>query len=308
MRPTMMQLLRRVLPALVALTILAPVTAAQPATPVTTMTVVGTDTLHLRACPETGCKVVASMPLGAEVRVTGDPVGGFVPAEWQGAAGWAYAAFLASGEQVELVREGVPGCDRVALIFNAGIGETPSETILETLAASQRPVTLFAMGWWAEAHPDYLERMTTEANVVVGSHGDTPVMLTGASDTEIVAEIENSAAAIEDVLGYPPVRYYTAYASDSDARVQRVIAEQGYLPVGWTAAGADFHNDDTAQGVYDRVMAGATDGAIIELHLDGPATEASTATALPTIIRDLEARGYTLVTVPEILLPCPTGG
>jgi peptidoglycan/xylan/chitin deacetylase (PgdA/CDA1 family) len=146
--------------------------------------------------------------------------------------------------------------------------------------------------------------MATEANVVVGSHGDTQRTLTDVTDAEIVAEVHNSAAAIDTVLGQPPVPYYTAYASDSDARVQRVIAGQGYLPVGWTAAGADFHDDDTAQDVYGRVMEGATDGAIIELHLDGPSTEQSTATALPTIIRDLEARGYELVTVPEILMPC----
>jgi peptidoglycan/xylan/chitin deacetylase (PgdA/CDA1 family) len=302
MRPMIVP--RCLLPALVALAILAPATAAQPAAPMVTMTVVGTDTLNLRVCPETACDSVAKLPLGAEVRVTGEAVDGFVPAEWQGEIGWLYRTFLADHHQVDLVRRGVPGCNRVALIFNAGIGEQPSQTILDTLVASQAPVTLFAMGWWAETYPDYLLQMAAEANVVVGSHGDTPTMLTDASDEQIAAEVHDSADAIEAVLGYAPIRYYTPYATDSDARVQRVIAAVGYLPVGWTAAGADYHDDDTAQEVYDRVMTGATDGAIIELHLDGPATEQSTATALPTIIRDLEARGYELVTVPEILLPC----
>jgi peptidoglycan/xylan/chitin deacetylase (PgdA/CDA1 family) len=298
-------LMRRLLPALVALTLLAPIAAAQPiehaAAP---MTVVGTDRLYLRDCPETDCDTVASLPLGAEVRVTGEEVGGFVPAEWQGESGWAYQTFLAAGADVELVRQGVPGCGRVALIFNAGIGEAPSETILDTLVETQRPATLFAMGWWAETYPDYLQRMASDANVVVGSHGDTQTMLTGSSDDEIVAEVHNSAEAIEEVLGAPPIRYFTPYATDSDARVQRVIASQGYLPVAWTAAGADYHDDDTARGVYERVIAGATDGAIIELHLDGPATEESTAEALPWIISNLEAQGYELVTLPEILLPC----
>lgn len=297
--------LRRLLPVLVALTLIAPAAAAQPIDQAAAMmTVVGTDRLNLRDCPETNCDTITTMPLGAELRVTGEAVGGFVPAEWNGAAGWAYETFLAADAQVDLVRQGATGCNRVALIFNAGIGEAPSETILDTLVSTQRPATLFAMGWWAEAYPDYLRRMATEANVIVGTHGHTQTMLTGATDDEIVAEIENSAAAIEDVLGAPPVRYYTPYASDSDARVQEVIAAQGYLPVGWTAAGADYHDDDTARGVYERVMNGATDGAIIELHLDGPATERSTAAALPWIISNLEAEGYELVTVPDILLPC----
>ena len=300
--------LRRLLPAVIALMLIAPVTSAQSIEPIEQaadfMSVVGTDRLNLRDCPETACDTLATLPLGAELRITGQAVGGFVPAEWQGTSGWAYRTFLAPEAQVDLIRQGVPGCNRVAIIFNAGIGERPSESILDTLVSTQQPATLFAMGWWAETYPDYLQRMASEANVAIGTHGHTQTMLTGATDSEIVAEVHNSAGSIERVLGYPPERYYTPYATDSDARVQRVIAAEGYLPVGWTVAGADYHDDDTAQGVYERVMNGATDGAIIELHLDGPATEQSTAEALPWIISNLEAEGYELVTLPEILLPC----
>jgi peptidoglycan/xylan/chitin deacetylase (PgdA/CDA1 family) len=298
---------RWLMPIVVALTVISPATVAQASQPATLLTVIGTDTLHLRDCPSTGCDVTASAPLGATLEPTGEPEDGFVPVAWEGHEGWAYETFLAVDDEVDLVREGVPGCNRVALIFNAGIGETPSETILDTLVGSQAPATLFAMGWWAEAHPDYLHRLASEGNVVIGSHGDTQTFLTDATNEEIVAEVDNSAATIETVLDYPPARYFTPYATDSDARVQRVIAEQGYLPLAWTAAAGDYDADDTAAGVYENVMSGAGDGAILELHLDGPATEESTAVALPSIIRDLEARGYTLVTVPEILLPCPNG-
>lgn len=53
------------------------------------------------------------------------------------------------------------------------------------------------------------------------------------------------------------------------------------------------------------MLEGVTDGGIIEFHLDGPAMERSTAAALPGIVAELKARGHTLVTVPEIVLPCP---
>jgi len=297
---------------LVALVLLLPVSAtstlaAPSASPgALPATVIGTNTLYLRDCPVLTCRVVTSIPLGETVDVVGEAVDGFLPVRWRAHEGWAYRLFLsADASQPGLVRSGVPGCNRIALIFNAGIGHQPSESILETLIATQAPVTLFAMGWWAEAYPDYLHRMATGANVVVGTHGDTQTFLTGASDDEVVAEIHNSADAIEAVTGYEPARYYTPYATDSDQRVEAIIAGEGYLPVAWTVAAADYNHDDTAQEVYDRVMGGAHDGAIIELHLDGPATADSTALALPSIIRDLEAEGYQLVTVPEILLPCP---
>ena len=272
-----------------------------------TATVVGTNVVYMRACPVLTCKTVTSVPLDAEVRVAGETIDGFTPVRWQQYEGWVYDLFLSHDGEFELVREGRPGCDRVALIFNAGIGEAPSQSILDTLVSTQTPATLFAMGWWAETYPDYLQEMAEDADVVIGTHGNTQLFLTHASDEQIIAEVNDSATIIESVTGFPTARYYTPYASDSDDRVLQIIAEQGYLPVGWTAAAGDYNDDDTPEDVYQRVMDGARDGAIIELHLDGPATDESTAVVLPTVIRDLEAEGYSLVTVPEIILPCPTG-
>ncbi len=286
----------------------APATAAaasQPDSQVATVT--ATDALYLRDCPVLTCQIVGTATLGDAVEITGEEVGGYVPVAWQGREGWAYRLFLSVGDEpAELIRSGVPGCNRVALIFNAGIGEAPSEAILNTLTATQAPVTLFAMGWWADTYPDYLSRFARDANAVVGSHGDTQLFLTDATDERIAGEIRDSADSIQQVLGYPPARYYTPYATDSDGRVQRVISREGYLPVAWTISAADYTDAETADGVYSRVMGDASDGAIIEFHLDGPATDESTALALPNIIRDLQAQGYRLVSLPEILLPCPS--
>lgn len=267
--------------------------------------VLGTRALNIRDCPDLSCRQLASAPFGSEVTVVGDAINGFSPVEWHDHAGWAYDLFLFGDSEDRLVQRGVPGCNRVALIFNAGIGERPSNAILDTLIETSTPATLFAMGWWAEAYPDYLRAMD-DAGIVIGSHGDTQTFLTDASDDAVRAEVRGSADRIESVIGRAPLRYFTPYASDSDERVRRIIASEGFLPVGWTVSAGDFHNDDTEQGVYDRVMAGVTDGAIIELHLDGPATSVSTALALPRIIADLEAEGYELVTIPEIILPCGT--
>ena len=301
-----LRLLALLLP-LILVGIMGPVSTTSVASEGSTATVIGTNVVYLRACPVLTCKTVTSIPLSAEVTIAGETIDGFTPIRWQQYEGWVYDLFLSRTGEVELVREGRPGCDRVALIFNAGIGETPSQSILDTLVSTQTPATLFAMGWWAETYPDYLRAMANDANVVIGTHGNTQLFLTHASDEQIRAEVIDSAEAIESVTGFPVARYYTPYASDSDERVRRLIAEEGYLPIGWTAAAGDYNDDDTPDDVYQRVMDGARDGAIIELHLDGIATDESTAVVLPEIIRDLEAQGYTLVTVPEIILPCPTG-
>jgi uncharacterized protein YraI len=74
--------------------------------------------------------------------------------------------------------------------------------------------------------------------------------------------------------------------------------------VGWNLAAADYGTGVTEQYVYNRIMNGVYPGAIVEFHLDGPSTEQSTARALPRIVNDLRSRGYELVTVPEMMVPC----
>jgi peptidoglycan/xylan/chitin deacetylase (PgdA/CDA1 family) len=279
------------------------VIAQSPGTADGSPVVIGTDSLNVRSCPQISCSWVTSADLGARLQRTGPSEDGFAPVRYDGKAGWAYDLYLLDEGEDPLVRQGVAGCDRVALIFNAGIGNTPSQTILDTVVSSRAPVTLFAMGWWAETYPDYLQSLQA-ANVVIGSHGNTQTFLTLVDDVQVGSEVLASADAIEGITGSAPSRYYTAYASDSDERVRQTIAALGYLPIGWTVSAADYSDDDTAEDVYARVMDNVGDGSIVELHLDGPATDVSTAVALPWIIADLEARGYELVTVPEILLPC----
>ena len=60
--------------------------------------------------------------------------------------------------------------------------------------------------------------------------------------------------------------------------------------------------------IVERALAGAHPGAIILMH-DAGGERAQTIAALPTIIHDLRARGFDLVTVPQLLKddPPPSG-
>ena len=119
-----------------------------------------------------------------------------------------------------------------------------------------------------------------------------------------VADFAATDGAIARVTGSLPEPWFTPYAAASDPRVRAVVAAAGYLPVGWEVPAADYGADATSAEVYERVMGNVYDGAIVEMHLDGPATEWSTAEALPWIIDELETQGYDFVTVPEMVTPC----
>lgn len=203
--------------------------------------------------------------------------------------------------------EGDVACPRIALIFNIGVGYPPSETILHTLIEQDVPATMFPMGSFARSQPEYLRRLD-EAGFPIGTHGDTNLWLTDASNMDIRTDTLASVEAIEAVIGRPIDAYHTPFAGNADDRVRAVVATTGLTPVGWRVSAPDWSADATEEGVYNAVFHNAYPGAIIEMHLDGPATERSTALALPRLVDDLRARGFEFVTLGEMQEPCDAAG
>jgi peptidoglycan/xylan/chitin deacetylase (PgdA/CDA1 family) len=277
---------------------------AQPVGAASVGMVVGGAGVNVRSCPSISCNVIDVLPLGSSVQIEGDAVDGFVPVRHNSLSGYAYQLFVASNpQQPPYLLEGTPGCNRVALIFDIGIGDDPAWGIIDTLQQEGVPATMFVMGWWAKAHPADVQRLANDG-FVIGSHGDQPVELTSLSDAGVVQDIQNAAAAIEDATGSPPEPWFTAYAAAADDRVRSLVARQGYLPVSRTVPAIDYGSDATAAGVYQRVSSQIYDGAIVEMHLDGPASATSTGVALPKLIHTLRAQGYQFVTIPEMASPC----
>lgn len=266
-------------------------------------TVQATYAINVRSCPRLDCQVIGSANLGDTMPVRGELVNGFYPVLWYGREGFVYGLYLASGEEAPWFVEGDPGCREVALVFNIGIGREPSQEIVSTLIEREVPASMFPMGWWAREYPDFL-LMLDEAGFVIGTHGDQPLYLTGEADEMVAHDVSNSVRTIETILRRDIDQYFTPYAADTDARVRGVVSELGLLPVGWSVSAADYGPDVTEEEVYARVMDNVYPGAVIEMHLDGPATAQSTAMALPRIIDDLRAEGYTFATVPDLLIPC----
>ena len=266
--------------------------------------VVGTTGLNIRECPEVSCGSEGLAQLEDPIVVTGPAQNGYLPVEWRGIAGWAWYLYVATPSRgVPYLVKGTPGCNRVAIIFNIGIGEPLQIHPLLWLKAEKVPATLFPMGWWALAFPDDM-RTLAMLGFPIGSHGDVRLNLTGFSDDEVATDIKDSYAHIQEIIGKEPVPYFTPYAADMDERVREIVARLGYLPVAWDVPADDWAADITPEYVYDRVVPNVEDGSIIEFHVDGPASEQSTAVALPWIVRDLKAQGFQFVTIQDMAQPC----
>lgn len=269
-----------------------------------TAVVAGAPAVNVRKCPKQDCKALASAVVGEALTVTGKTVDGFAPVSYRGLNGYAFALYLArSDAPVVGFNRGAAGCNRIALAFNIGIGYEPDRSILDTLDRFDVPATMFVMGGWAEQNPKLLREMVDQG-LVIGSHGNDAIELTLRSDAEIAADITTADAKIRAVIGDDLGPWFTPYAAAMDDRVRAIVAGQGYLPVGWEVPAADYGADATADGVWANVVPNAYDGAIVEMHFDGPNTAASTGTALPWVIDALTKRGYEFVTIPELTMPC----
>ena len=266
--------------------------------------VVGTPELIIRECPDVSCASSGLAPLEDPIIVTGPAENGYLPVEWQGTVGWAWYLYVATPTSgTSFLQRGTPGCNRLAIIVNIGIGEPLQLDPLLWLQAEGVPATLFPMGWWAQA---FSEDMGTLAMLgfPIGSHGDVPQDLTGFTDEELVRSVQDSYVHIQQITGQEPIAYFTPYAANMDERVRNVIARLGYLPVFWEVPADDWVAGSTPEQVYDNVVPNVVDGSIIEFHLDAPSSAESTAVALPGIVAELRERGFQFVTIPEMAQPC----
>ena len=90
--------------------------------------------------------------------------------------------------------------------------------------------------------------------------------------------------------------YFRPPFGSRDARVWQAAWRAGYRSVYWTLDSGDWTEDATPEGVRQKVVSGAQNGAIVVMHLGS----VHTPKVLPQIIASLRAAGYALVKVSEI--------
>ncbi|MCC7369518.1 MAG: polysaccharide deacetylase family protein [Chloroflexi bacterium] len=215
-----------------------------------------------------------------------------------GPAASAPARSVEPGED-EVVR-GDPSRPRVSLVINVGAGSEPAVSMLDTLREKNYRTTFFVLGWWADKRPDILKRIADDGHEVA-SHGHSVFDLTSVSDAAVREDLLRADASISAVTGKTTRPLWSASAGYRNARVHRIAAELGYRPIYLTVDSLDWTREATADSVYTRVMERIVNGAIVVLHFDSPTTVTSTAGALPRLIDDLRAAGYSLVTITELL-------
>ncbi len=188
----------------------------------------------------------------------------------------------------------------IALTFDDGPGPYTPE-ILDVLEREHVPATFFEVGFMERWFHDSTARMVRDG-FVIGDHTEThPPMSTLPAKLQRLQLLEQAAAIGRYGASFP--RLYRPPYGMFNARTLALLHRYRMLMVLWTVDTNDYRRPGVNAIVHSAV-AGARPGAIILLH-DAGGNRTQTVAALPRIIRALRARGYTLVSVPQLLLDNP---
>lgn len=198
----------------------------------------------------------------------------------------------------------------IALTFDDGpLGY--SDSLTNALSAAGARATFFDVGTNVRDNPDAVKRKFN-AGMEVGVHGWDHVAYSEYDYNYVRYDLDAAASAIEGATGKwpnvwrPPYGYYNPTTVDAAGNV-------GLATIMWTQNTFDYEYTNSNSLLWDTVDY-ASRNAVVLMH-DGYSSArggyqrtAATAAALPGIVAELQAQGYTLVTVSVLLGKAPESG
>ena len=213
---------------------------------------------------------------------------------------------LPSGYQIE--RYGAhPGW--VALTFDDGPDSRWTPKILDILKQKQANATFFVIGENMADFPGLVKREVREGNVV-GNHSYTHPNIGAITTPQVDLELNATQRLFEVVTGDDMRLFRPPYFGDAEpstpAEITPLLKAQAlnYLIVGLRIDTDDWKKPSSQQ-IIDTTIERLADtnpesgGQVVLLH-DSGGDRSRTVAALPTLIDQLRAHGYKLVTVAQL--------
>ena len=185
----------------------------------------------------------------------------------------------------------------IALTFDDGPAPAYADSLLAVLRSERARATFFVIGSELERYPEVGRRIVTDGHVL-GNHTWSHPRMVGLSPARVRREVEDTDRQIRRAGGRGTI-YFRAPYSHKLLLLPWYLHRTGRTNVSWNVE-PDGVAESSAEGIVRQVLDEARPGSIILLHPWYPSRE-TTRQALPGIMRGLRARGYDLVTVPELL-------
>ena len=200
-----------------------------------------------------------------------------------------------------IIEHGPRGSRKIALTFDACATHAPAEydeRVIETLLRENVPATLFLSGRWVQKNYKTAQFLVGLPQFEIANHTYSHPHLTALSDDHVHRELVSAQTVLERLTGKLP-RYFRPPYGEVDERVARIAATAGLATVQFDLASGDPDPTLTASRIARAVLKNAQGGSIVVFHMNRKGVH--TAEMLPAIISGLRQKGFTLVTVGELL-------
>lgn len=188
---------------------------------------------------------------------------------------------------------------QIALTFDDSPSFKYTEKVLDILKRENVKATFFVIGYKAELYPEIMKMIADEGHEI-GNHTYLHSRITSLSYNDIIAELDMTSSVITRFTGKKVVYFRPPFGWFTRAE-RKMIEDHGYIFVLWSANADDYYHAGwgmrSPESIAKRVFSSLRGGDIILAHDDSE----QTVKALPEIIDNLKGRGYSFVTLTELL-------
>ncbi len=186
----------------------------------------------------------------------------------------------------------------IALTFDDGPWPKTTESILDTLKKEKVKATFFMIGQPLKSYPEIGKKVLADGHAI--ANHTLHHWYNQMSPLVAQREIEDTAKIIKEVLNIETAYFrppggvlHNGLVKYAESKKQSVLL--------WSVDSNDSHpHRPSPEAMIKNVVSQATPGGIVLMH-DGGGNHGNTAKALPAMIAQLRAKGYTFATIPELL-------
>jgi peptidoglycan/xylan/chitin deacetylase (PgdA/CDA1 family) len=202
----------------------------------------------------------------------------------------------------DVIERGQAGRSWVALTFDDGPDPSTTPQVLGLLRERNMRATFFVIGHKAEQSPDIVREIVSEGHEL-GIHGYAHDRLTAwHTPKQIADDIRQAQDTVERIVGQRVI-WYRPPVGHVSPRTAVAVRRANVELVAWSVRALDGISRSNPSRVAARVARKLHDGAIILLHDASESGQFVPAgvRALPEILNAITSRGYTCVTLSELL-------
>ncbi|SHK43614.1 polysaccharide deacetylase family sporulation protein PdaB [Hathewaya proteolytica DSM 3090] len=183
---------------------------------------------------------------------------------------------------------------KVAISFDASWGADNTQNLIDVLDKYKVKSTFFLVGGWVDKYPDKV-KLIHERGHEIGNHSNSHADMTKLSKEKIIQEVAATDAKIMTITD-EKTKLFRFPSGAYDNKAIEAIESTGHKCIQWDVDSLDW-KEKGAKAEYDRVVANVKPGSIILFHNNAKYTPEN----LPKIIEKLQADGYKIVPVSELI-------